>query len=389
MKILTCIAVGTLLTLNLVTFLFLLDLVPQKNLSNIYKPKEVLDFSAFYTAAHIINSGEVGNLYNQELQLKVQNEKIPPPTRSTPLTFRNPPIVGYLFLPFSVLDYSSSYKLFLLMNLLIICFALVITCKTFEIKNSVALVVGGAFYPLFATLYWGQISSLVFLGISLSFYFYKKKLFLFSGVFASLVFVKPQFLLFLPLVYFGLKAGEQRKLFFLGAFGALLVVALTSVLLLGSDGVWAYPKFVTSTERLTAGTDTTFLYTISGAFYKFFGRERGFIPGLITSAAVYSISLLKLAKKSFKQDLLNPKIILIIVLTTLLTSMHALIADYLSLIIPILLFLKKPKWVALFLFVFSSILADSFVFIGSLMLTALLIRETLERPLRVGKAPLH
>lgn len=76
------------------------------------------DFRTFYTAGYMARTGDVRNLYDAELQFRLQNQlagKLP-----LALPYIHPPYEAYLYAPFSLLNYRNAYFAFLAFNLVLL-----------------------------------------------------------------------------------------------------------------------------------------------------------------------------------------------------------------------------------------------------------------------------
>lgn len=76
------------------------------------------DFRTFYTAGYMVRTGHARDLYDGELQFRLQNQLVA--KMKSALPFIHPPYEAYLDAPFSLLSYRNAYFAFLVFNLVLL-----------------------------------------------------------------------------------------------------------------------------------------------------------------------------------------------------------------------------------------------------------------------------
>lgn len=84
--------------------------------SNVADPGN--DFRTFYTAGYMVRTGDARDLYDAELQFRLQNQLAAPLKSALP--YIHPPYEAYLDAPFSLLSYRNAYYAFLAFNLVLL-----------------------------------------------------------------------------------------------------------------------------------------------------------------------------------------------------------------------------------------------------------------------------
>ena len=81
-----------------------------------------VDFAMFYTAGYMVRIGQSGQLYNYDVETRYQNQLV----SKTPAPYTHLPYEALLFAPISLLPYRVAYWLFLLVNLSLAIFGLLL-----------------------------------------------------------------------------------------------------------------------------------------------------------------------------------------------------------------------------------------------------------------------
>ena len=76
------------------------------------------DFRTFYTAGYMVRTGDVRNLYDAELQFRLQNQLVV--EMQSALPYIHPSYEAYFYVPFSLLNYRNAYYAFLAFNLVLL-----------------------------------------------------------------------------------------------------------------------------------------------------------------------------------------------------------------------------------------------------------------------------
>jgi len=80
-------------------------------------PKDSSDFRQLYTAGYMVRQGHGPDLYNYELEEQLQNRIVSP---GKPLPFDHFAYEALLFVPFSLLKYSTAYFAFAAFNIFLL-----------------------------------------------------------------------------------------------------------------------------------------------------------------------------------------------------------------------------------------------------------------------------
>lgn len=211
------------------------------------------DFTAYYTAAKIIRTEKTQGIYDLSLQHQVQKEAVgnPKDWKGT-LAYRNPPVIAWALSPISYLSLENAYRVYFLINIVLICFGFYILAKIVNpnVKVWFALV----FYlPTFSLIYYAQASTYIFLILTLIYFCLKKNRNYLVGILASLLFLKLQYLILIPFVFILVK----RKWQFIKSFIlSLFLIVGVNILIYGPKLLTDYLNYLLITENGTsAGTN--------------------------------------------------------------------------------------------------------------------------------------
>jgi hypothetical protein len=128
-----------------------------------------VDFRGYYASAQIVLEHRFTQVYNQELQKDYQAillYRCPTPSPEPPLYVGMPylPVFAVLFLPFALLDFTTSFYCWVGLQSLIFTFAMLRFSKTHgESTNPGRLLLWALSIPLVSNLYLGQINALLVL----------------------------------------------------------------------------------------------------------------------------------------------------------------------------------------------------------------------------------
>ncbi|HXM69142.1 MAG TPA: glycosyltransferase family 87 protein [Candidatus Acidoferrum sp.] len=203
------------------------------------------DFTVFYTAAKMLRQGLSHQLYNSQLQWKVQQTFAGNiPFRSGPLPYIHPPFEALIFLPLTWLSYPRAFVAWDLFNILIlfgVARLLRRSVETLRIIPEWKLAIGSiAFFPVFACLFEGQDSILMLLCCALGFYALKRNADVLSGCWLALAAFKFQFMIPIVLLFVIWK----RRRVVIGFLAVATVLALISLALVGVRSFFQYPAYV-------------------------------------------------------------------------------------------------------------------------------------------------
>lgn len=214
---------------------------------------EKADFISFITGAKLVLSHVRNNFYDVQTQLFFQKTYVSDIGGLLP--FRYLPTVALVFIPFSFFQMAVSYKLFFIVNLLLLFLCIASFSQIFKKLN--IIVVGSTalmFIPSLYVLITGQVS-FIFLLIWLAAYkSIRDRESLTLGFIVSLFATKLSFLVCIPFIFLLVR---KKSKFFLGFSAASALSIGISLLFIGKNGLFAYPKFLAETETLVFGSDQT------------------------------------------------------------------------------------------------------------------------------------
>ena len=202
------------------------------------------DFTVFYTAGKILREGRGAQLYQSDAQLAVQAEFARnSDIRRGPLPYIHPPFEALFFLPLTFLSYSRAFLAWNLINLAIL-FGV-----SRLLKNSLLwlasipvwqmVLLGLAFFPVFANFHQGQDAILLLLVVTLSFRALDRDADVLAGCWLGFGLFKYHLILPLALV---LTIWRGRR-FILGFAASGSAAVLISLGLVGWKGVLDYPAY--------------------------------------------------------------------------------------------------------------------------------------------------
>ena len=290
------------------------------------------DVISFLTGAKIINKGDIKELYNTTIQLKYQNEILNVENRTFLLPFRNFPATAVFYTPLLNLSLRNSYAVVFCVNIvLLLIFHFIFTRYFPGVRKINCLLLLTIFiYPSIANLVAGQHTSVILLIISLIYLYTKKEESFISGIFTSLLAIKPQYLLFAP---FSFVTAKNKKSFTAGfAVGILIFFLLNLVIAKNLQVFFDYPKFILNTENQDFGSRPYQLFTL-------FGLIKQVLPNVNSSIIIFTNFLIYLSILYFVyKNRINGRsddVLVAGVFTTVLFSVHALSHDLMVFLLPI------------------------------------------------------
>lgn len=146
------------------------------------------DYIQFYSAGMIIRQGNADLLYNFDYQSEIENQ-IAGPELINFHAFITPPFLALLFIPFSKLPYLWSYLTFSVVNLLALFCSIKLLREEKPLRTFLWTL---CWFPIFATISFGQNSLISLLILSLAYVLWRRNQILFAGIIASFILFKPQ-----------------------------------------------------------------------------------------------------------------------------------------------------------------------------------------------------
>jgi hypothetical protein len=295
------------------------------------------DFTIFYTAGRLVRSGQTADLYDLSAQYRTQQEFAPDVhIRRGALPYNHPPFEALLFLPFTFVGYPLAYALWTVLNLAMLAIALAMLKKQFaELKKFSALFLSLAavgFFPIAIALIQGQ-DAILFLLISvLGLVAATKGRDVAAGALLALGLFK--FHLILPLL---LVVAVKKPRVLIGFAPVALLLAGTSVAMVGWHGAADYVRFVLQLERRGAGAVVSDMPNLRGLIANL-ASARIPSPWIAVLTLAISLAVMVIALRRARKIDSIPQLFALATLTTILVSYHALPYD-LSLLFPSSLFL--------------------------------------------------
>lgn len=299
---------------------------------------EYPDFVMYLTAGYIIRNGEIKNLYEKNTQYTYQKKIVEPGKLNGLLAFRAPPMIAYLFAPLTHLSYAYAFKLMALTNILVILISTYLIYKNWSInKNLLMLLMANCiiFFPAWATISSGQITSFVLLFSILGLLQIKRGKNILGGIFLGFTFLKPQFIIIIPLISATLIKEKKAKKFLVGAVTTLVTLIALNTLLFGPGFISEYPKYLLQSESRELGTDIYKSFNLAPII-----TEKQTL--IMTNTFLYLLALILLKNKGNKPAAYNA-----ITLLTPLINVHTMPTDTLIHLFPLILMLKNDTVFAL------------------------------------------
>jgi hypothetical protein len=208
------------------------------------------DFAIFYCAGKMLNLGLADQLYDDQVQYRIQQTFTPQVNiRKGPLPFNHPPFEALLFAPLARLPYASALLVWeglSLLMLVVVIFVLRPHVAVMQQASSVWFLFAGlAFFPLWMSLLQGQDILVLLLVFACAYTALKSNHEFRAGCFLGLgVF---RFHLVFPMVVVLLLRRRIKTTLGFALIGTIL--GLISVLTVGWRTFLAYPSYVLQVER--------------------------------------------------------------------------------------------------------------------------------------------
>lgn len=155
------------------------------------------DYLQFYAAGVTLKEGHSLELYNFNYQSKLE-QSIAGPGLISFHAFLTPPFLAWLYVPFTYLSYTWSFVAWSLLGLLLIWFSIKLLAFDHPFKGFLWVL---TWFPIFATISFGQNSILSLLFFSLTYWLWRKEKYLEAGLAGSLLLFKPQMALGIGLLW--------------------------------------------------------------------------------------------------------------------------------------------------------------------------------------------
>jgi hypothetical protein len=154
------------------------------------------DYLQFYASGLTLRQGHNAELYNFTYQSQLEGVIAGPD--QTSYQFLTPPFLAWLFVPFSFLPYTRSFFAWSLIGFFFLWASIKLIAADQPIKSFLWSL---TWFPIFATISFGQNSLLSLFIFSLTYWLWKKDKLLLAGLASSLLLYKPQMVLGLGLLW--------------------------------------------------------------------------------------------------------------------------------------------------------------------------------------------
>lgn len=336
------------------------------------------DFLAYYVGSQIILECGGGNLYDLETQTAYIRsfqqdffESDYPLFKDvlSLLVYKNVPVTALIYIPFLLLGANifQSYLIFLGVSFLIYVFMI------FKLQRKIASPLGNVLFflfvlfllhALFASLFNGQMSVILFLILYLIFYAEVPPTL--RGFLAGLLFLKPQFLIIFPFILITEK--NQRNIL-VGFSLSITLLLCMSVFISGPLFLKSFANFIITTSSTFYGSHMDRMFTFYGVLERFgFSSTFGFLSNLF---GYMSLLLLVYWKRS---QIPSDKMRAISLLMLPIFGIHLWLHDIIvfALIGPLLL--KGPvTFFNILILVLLAIFPLIFIFFGNLFALIILL----------------
>jgi Glycosyltransferase family 87 len=298
------------------------------------------DFATLYAAGKIVRQGLGPHLYDTSVQFRVQQEFAADVEfrKGAAFPYLHPPFEALVFVPFSELSYFRAYLLWDLLNVLLLCFLPRVLRPSLAVLQKSPLVgwifLSLAFFPVFISLLQGQdIICLLFI-MAFVFASLRKGHDFTSGIWLGLGLFR--FHLVLPLLLVLLIRGKRKVV--LGFALVALVLAITSLALMGWNGLLAYPGYVLHIEKILdqAGTTVPDMPSLRGFVAAIFGTQL-WSQALVAFASLGLVILAAVLWRPTNGEGDFDLGFSVSVITTVLVSYHSFIYDLSLLLLPFLI----------------------------------------------------
>ena len=303
------------------------------------------DFLSVYTGALIVRMGEGKDLYDETVQRRLQqnlldqsNGKIGVNTNLLP--YLNLPALTLFFIPFTFLEYTFSYKIYMCVLILFLLFISIISAKIFKgiTRFSFWSLMPFLFYPSIGSVFMGQMSAiLVFLFLAII-YYCKKKNYFWVGILASLLLLKIQYFIAIPF-FFVLAKGKSSYL--KGLFlGTVIILGLSFLI----SGIFLtdYRNLLVEAQRPEYGLLDSKMFTLYASLkqltlFSYLNFNKLFIINFI----IYLLFLVQFA--IIKNKITFERGLVVAVLLTMVFCIHGVDYDQSLLLIPIYTLLELVR----------------------------------------------
>ncbi len=310
-----------------------------------FKTKPV-DFYAYYTGAGLlVNDKE--HLYNPYKQFETQEAyfKEGYTFETGFMSFINLPISAVVYIPFLKIPPRLAADLIQPLSLIAILFGIFRLYRFHKIKfASWTTFAVACFYPLYASVHLAQIAVLIFLVLVEMYIAFIERKSLRLGLLASLLLLKYQYVVLIPLIY---ALYPDRKNYLKAVLPGTLLLMVGNFLVMDRDLIHQYIELIRlyQSSPLQFGMEFKYGMDILSCISHFLGGSADYVIfqrmvlGLAFTHSLVFILLLT-NSKLFKA---SHEIFYFIIIYSLIFGPHTLPSDFLYLLVPIVGLLPRIK----------------------------------------------
>jgi hypothetical protein len=304
------------------------------------------DFTVFYTAGKMLREGRGPQLYHANAQLAVQAEFARnSDIRRGPLPYIHPPFEALFFLPLTFSSYSHAFVVWNLINLVILLGVARLLKNSLLSLQSIPVwqmvLLGLAFFPVFANFHQGQDAILLLLVVTLSFRALDRDADFLAGCWLGFGLFKYHLILPLALV---LTIWRGRK-FLLGFAASSSAVVLISLGLVGWKGVLDYPAYAwrVVSQPAFGGIPPGQLPTLFGllAGWPFAQKIGSVVPVAVAAGSAVLLMIVAALRKCARDRALFRLCFACAVITALLVGLSTNSYDLSLLVVPLAVIVNR------------------------------------------------
>jgi hypothetical protein len=214
------------------------------------------DFLNWYVVGKILDEHPRGQLYDIQLQNRLQHDILPAFDKNLTLVYANAPWLALLFQPLARLPYIWAYLVWLVISAALFLAGMALIWPRgppFDGLRVSALLISASFFPFaFECWFGGQLSVIAFFALALCIRFQQIHQNFASGAALGLCTYKPTLLLLIvPMLVFG-----RRFRTLLGFTVVTLILVWISILAVGFSGLAAYVQTLMLYGRIVADSES-------------------------------------------------------------------------------------------------------------------------------------
>jgi hypothetical protein len=290
------------------------------------------DYLPFYAVGETLRQGQSANLFNFEYQSQLQQAAAGSGLTSF-YAFITPPFLAWLYVPFTFVPYSWSFLIWSVLGFIILWASIKLIPSDEPTKSFLWAL---TWFPVFASISFGENSLLSLFFLSLAFWLWKKDKYLAAGLASSLLLYKPQMVLGIGLLWLLDCRKSWKSLLGLAGGGAVLAGLCFWLLPDASRTYIDLARNFLPDLMYRAQFPVWHLHTLRGFWMMLFPNARWLAEGLsfiLSIAGIIAFIIFWYKNKAEKNLLFAGAICL-----TIWISPHAMIYDWSILIIPAVIF---------------------------------------------------